>query len=363
MWDVSEEFLGALTAGLRHVSRATVTVGEVETELEVAACQIQVRDGLQHRQVTGAEFGSATLTPTELYDLLSSDAAILRIWTGIRVGLSPEWVPVFTGRLSIGRLDAASGTVSVTAADFGFDLSRQELWPPVVQAGTLTRREAVAELVEGAFPGITIVDEATDTGTLGTEQTWTGKRSEAIESLLSDGAMEGFFLPDGRFLIRDIPDIGTPVYTVRTGEQGTIKTFERERPLDQLFNCVVMQATATDGSQGWDQVTAQIDDPLSPRHPDKIGLRTFEAQSFTGTEAEALAAAEARLRKVTGRTETVRLGVVSNPALEYGDTVALVVQGWLDRPAMTFTHIIDSLTFDLVSWHQDLSTRNLGVLE
>ena len=60
MWAVSDEFLAALAAGLQHESTATVTIDDVETALEISACTIQVGEGLQHRKVSRAEFGSAT---------------------------------------------------------------------------------------------------------------------------------------------------------------------------------------------------------------------------------------------------------------------------------------------------------------
>lgn len=359
MYSVSDDFLASIPSGTRVFADASLEVASVSYPLNMGDGSVSVRDGNVRRTFSGV-FSHDELTASELYDLFSNEAAVLRVSVGFDWGGSSEAVDVFSGRVSKAVLNMAEPRVSVTAADFGYDLAQQTFVPALTQSAGMTRRAAIAAIVSAGFPGVTVTDIATDTGTLQSEQTWSGTRWDAIQQLATDGNMDCFFAPDGSFVMRDLPTLGTPVYLMRTAEGGTITAYTRERPLDKLFNAVVVKPKTTDGSQTWSQVFVEITDTASPRHKSKVGVRSLTLDNVTGTEAQALAIATAKLEQVQGRTETVALQAIANPALELGDTVQIVAQPWLDTPATSLNHIVDSYTFDLGAWSMSLSTRNMG---
>lgn len=359
MYTVSDDFLASIPSGTRVFVEATVEVASVLYPLNLGDGSVSVREGNVRRTFSGS-FSHDELTSSELYELLSNEAAILRVSVGFDWGGTSESVDVFSGRIGKAVLSMAEPRVNVSAADFGYDLAQQTFVPALTQAAGMTRRAAIAAIMSDGFPGVTVTDVATDTGTLLSEQTWSASRWDAIDQLATDGNMECFFAPDGSFIIRDLPSLGTPVYLMRTADGGTITAYTRERPLDKLFNAVVVKPKTTDGSQTWSQVFVEITDTASPRHKSKVGVRAVTVDNVTGTLAEATAVANMKLERVQGRTETVALQAIANPALELGDTVQIVAQPWLDTPATSINHIVDSYTFNLGSWSMSLATRNMG---
>lgn len=359
MYTVTDDFLDSIPSGTRVTYAATVTVASTPYTLDMLSGSVSVSDSNVHRTFRG-EFSHAELTSYELYDLLSNEAAVLSVTVGFNWGSTSESIAIFKGRISSAGLGGSEAFVSVAAADFGFDLNQQSLIPSLTQAAGTTRRNAIKSIVQDGFPGVTITDTATDSGTLVAEQTWSGTRWEAINQLATDGNMQCFFAPDGTFIIRDIPSIGAPVYLFRTSDGGTITAYDRERPLDKLFNAVVVSPKNTDGSQGWTQQFVEITDIASPRHKSKIGVRALKLDNVTGDATQALAVANKQLTQVQGRTETVSLTAIANPALEIGDTVQIVAKPWLDHEEVALTHLVDGYTFNILDWSMSVSTRNLG---
>lgn len=359
MWAVSQSFLASIPAGSRVTNSATVTVEGVTTDLQMASGSVTVQDQNVHRTFSGV-FSHKSLTAYELFDLLSYEGAVLKVKVGFDWGNTSETVDVFTGRISKASLRRSDAFVTVNAADYGYDLAQQTLEPALTQTAGITRRAAIAAIVSAGFPGVTITDTATDAGTLLAEQTWSGSRWDAISQLADDGKMQCFFAPDGSFIIRDQPTISTPVYLLRTGDGGSITGYTRDRPLDKLYNTVIVKPKTTDGTQTWTQVTVEVTDTASARHKSKVGVRALTLSNVTGTLAEATAVATAKLEQIQGRTETVALEAIANPALELGDTVQIIAQAWNDTPTVALIHLIDGYTFDIPTWSMSLATRNLG---
>lgn len=359
MYSVSSDFLASIPSGTRVAFTATVTVGATVYPLDMVGGKVEVRNQNVHRTFSGS-FSHSSLTSYALYDLLSNEGAVLKVKVGFDWGDTSETISVFTGRIGKATLGMSKAFVQVNASDYGYDLAQQTLTPAVTQAAGMTRRAAIAALVSDGFPGVVITDTATDTGTLISETTWSASRWDAINTLATDGNMQCFFAPDGSFIIRDIPVISTPVYLFRTSDGGTITAYNRERPLDKLYNAVTVKPSTTDGSQTWSQVTVEITDTASPRHKSKVGVRALALSNMTGTLAEATAVATKKLVQVQGQTETIALEAIANPALEVGDTVQVTAQAWLDTPPTTLTHLVDGYSFDIGKWSMSVATRNLG---
>jgi hypothetical protein len=198
---------------------------------------------------------------------------------------------------------------------------------------------------------------STDTGTVGTTQTWTS-RSDLIAQLATDGGLEVFFTPDGNAVIRNEAQVtGSPVWAIKPGTGGTLKALARQRPLDKLYNTVLVTPSSLDGAQTWTVQTVSITDTTHPRHTSKIRTRPlrWEAKSAM-TSGEALAAATILLNRTLGSTETLQLGSVSNPALEAGDV--LTIGDITDAGPVNVTHIVDSYSLDLVTGDMTVATRS-----
>ncbi|MGB3414029.1 MAG: DUF5047 domain-containing protein [Microbacteriaceae bacterium] len=358
---MSEEFLQTLPTGFRGINEAIASVNGDDYPLELTSGQVTMTGQEVNRTFTG-KVSSEKYSVNELYDLLSIEGAIISIQTGMSWGgANQEIVPVFKGRIQTASKTETEGVVNLRASDYGADLNAQELITPIVHSASVTRRQAIIQLVQYGVPGVSFRDTSTDTGTLGSEQTWTGRLRQAIDTIAADAGVECFFAPDGAFVIRDaITEPGEPVYLMRTGNEGTITGLDRNRPLDRLFNCVIVEAATTDGSQPWSQVVVEITDTNNPRHKSKIGIRPIRIKSPTASETEAQRIGTQKLAQVQGKTETVVLSGITNPALERGDTIQIIAEGWKEQPAVVLNHIVDGLSMNLASFAMNLSTRNMG---
>lgn len=360
MWDVSADFSASIPVGGRIACGLTVEVDGATTALHPSALSISLQEGNVRRQAT-ATVVADTMSPAALFSLLSTELATFRSTAGFSWGIEEEQIPIFTGRAAQVVMQQASGSVTVALADFGADLAAVTCTPEIVQAASLTRRAAIAELAAIAFPGVIVVDDASDTGTLGSDQTWSGSVWDAINALAVDGLMDVAFRPDGRLWIRDMPTLGQPVTLIRSGAGGTIKSFDRTRPLDKLYNTVIVTPGTTDGSQTWQSATIDVTqlDPASRRRPALAGPRVKTVTSSTAASTEdAAAIARIELGKVLGVTETVSCELIANPAIDLYDSVSLVAQVDPQENAISVTHIVDGWNFDALAWSMSLSTRS-----
>ncbi len=357
MWSVTPQFLTALQYPHDLASRFTYTIpGGSPVSLKVQSGTVS-GDASQRIRRT------ATLTVYGLqadYDAMTTPGTVFHVDHGLNyLGGQTELVPVFHGEQTNGEQHIGDGTIILTLADHANWLSRSRFLTPYAPVATTLRIQAISDIVTGGKPGTTVKITATDTGTVGSQNVWTDSRLDAITALCKDGSMDAFFLPDGTFLIRDLPTSSTaPVWTI----SGLLESGSRKRPLDKLYNTVVVRPSATDGSQTWSQQTAQITDTTNPRHPNYIGVVPyFWASPTAGSAAVALAAAQSILYRVMGTTETLSLGLISNPALETNDVIRVVTPPVNTDPAAIFQHFIDQFGLDLVSGSMTLATRSQAV--
>jgi hypothetical protein len=354
VWSVSQRFLDAIP--VPHGVHTTVTVtapGGTGTDLGFYAGTVSVQGSSRTRRIASltVQGGSA------VYDLVSTPGTRFQVMHGIRFTTTgTEVIPVITGELSGAAHNLGDGTIGLEVADLwqvieGTDFTAD--YQPVTTTGRVTE---ITNRIAAAVPSATISNLSTDTGTVGTIQTWTS-RSDLIAQLATDGGLEVFFTPDGNAVIRDEAQVtGSPVWQIRPGTGGTLKALTRQRPLDKLYNTVIVTPSSLDGAQTWAVQTVTITDPTHPRHTSKIRTRPlrWEARSAM-TSTEALAAATILLNRTLGSTETLQLGVVSNPALEAGDV--LTITDITDAGRVNVTHIIDGYTLDLVTGDMSVQTR------
>lgn len=360
MWTVSPETIAALSQSQEVKYTATLLVNNEIYELVLGANpgNIQLTRNTVRRRWSGTLIPSEDMTLWELCDLLAVEDAVLTLkWV---TPLSEE-IPFFTGRPFQPGVDEGSRVVTVSAADFGADLNDQDITTPKVFPSTTTRKEAIISVVSEAMPGVLIRDSATDNVQIGTELVVTGRRAYVVTQLANDGGMDCFFAPDGAFIIRDaVTKPGTPVQLIRTGNGGSITGIARQIPADRKINTVVVEAETTDGTQNWEQVTAEVTDTGSPRHKSRIGVRALQVKSATTSQAEASSMAKRLLNQQLGKPETINLTMVANPALEVDDTLQIIVSAWQEQSDNVFNHLVESARFDMARFSMNIQTRNMG---
>lgn len=370
-WTVSPEFSRSVAVGGRIICNGTVMVGGTSYPLKLTDCSVTLQEGNVRRSCSMSAIPDLSngQRTDDLYDLLSSDLATFRIVAGFQWGPGrSETVAAFTGRATEVGASQGSGKVTISASDFAADLAAIDLIPAVTQASTMTRRDAIKAIIADCFPDAMIVDTSTDTGTLGSDQTWSGKAWDAINTMAADGGIDVSAGPDGNWYMRDEPEIGNPVRLYRMGPAGTVKSIDRRRPLDKMYNRVIVQPSATDGSQGWDSVTYDITslDPTSPRRSALAGVRVKTITSPTASVDEAVALAVRTMKRAMGRTEKLSTAMFLDPSVDLYDTVQIVGQREADGGVIAVNHLVDGATFDILSggkaaWSSSLSTRNMGV--
>lgn len=354
MYPVSSRFLRSLSQP--HTIDTTVTCtlpSGAALTLPLSSGTWQATSGqLIRRTASLVVDGGSTV-----YAFVSTPGAVVRVRHGLRwSGTDIELVPVITGELSRAATQLGDGTVALSLADFGQRLAASSYLTAVSPAVTASRRSVIAAAVTDAMPAVVVTNTSSDTGNVGVSQSWTS-RTDLITDLATDGGAEAFFAPDGGFTVRDLPQITDPVvWLLKSGTGGTVKSVARDRPLDKLYNTVIVKPSSSDASQGWTQQVAQITDLTNPRHPAYIGVRAFEWVSPTVlSAADALKIAQLLLTKVQGSTETLSIDAISNPALDAGDVVRVSTP--TDLGTTIETHLIDSLTGDLVTGAMALQTR------
>jgi hypothetical protein len=354
--NVTSRFRTTATQNHEIASTCTITTpGGASLALPISAGQVSV-DRTQLIRRTAPSL--AVEGGTDAFALLSVPGTQLVLEHGfVYGGADRELLPMLTGELTSAALQIGDGLIGLSVADRWQKLvacSRLYAYTP---ATTARRVDEIINAVQEVFPGITIRNTATDTGTVGTAQAWTS-RADQISSYATDGGMEAYFAPDGAFVLRDTPQItDTPVWTIKTGAGGTLKALTRTRPLDKLFNTVVLTPATADPLQTWTLVIAQITDPADPRHPDRVGIRPYPYQSPTAlTLEQAQAVAAQVLRKITGTTETLDLSAMAMPALEGGDVVRVLTPA--DSGDTIVSHFLQQHTVDLGTGDMSANTRS-----
>lgn len=354
MWAVSDRFLRDIAAP--HTIRTTVTItapGQAPITARIAGGSV----GCDRTQRIRRTAQLVLAGDDTLFATLSTPGTLVAVTHGLSwAGNEQELVPMIVGELSSAAKQIGEGLISVSVAD---------LWQRVVRSAYLSayspptgarRVDQIAAAILDAVPATSIVNSSTDTGTIAVTQAWTS-RADMVTAFATDGGSEAFFAPDGSFTIRDQPTIGDqPVWLFKGGPGGTITGLSRTRPLDQLFNTVVVQPASVDDSQSWTQVVAQITDPSNPRHPSIIGVAPYVWTAPTIITADQAATVAGQLLfRLQGTTETMQVDAVANPALEAGDIIRTLPP---DADSAPVTHYLDSFTVDLATGAMTVNTRS-----
>lgn len=356
MWNVSARWLAAIP--VPHTVTTTITmtvVGGSPTTLAFSSGTVTTDRTQRIRRAANL----AVRGGSALFDQLTNPGTKIAVDHGLVYGGTDiETIPMIRGELSSASLGLGDGLIQIGVADYWQGLAAADYLTPYSPSPSAKRVDVITAAVNDIYPGITVRNSASDTGTIATNQTWTS-RADMISSLANDGGMDVYFAPDGALVLRNNPTINDPIsWLIKTGTGGTLKNLTRSRPLDKTYNAVILTPATADSSQGWDQVTAIISDTNNPRHPSKLGRTVpyrYAAPSILTAAAAQIVAGQI-LDKLQGSTEMLSLGAVSNPALEAGDIVRVLTP--IDGGNTIVSHFLDSAQTDLVSGAMSCGTRS-----
>lgn len=359
MWPVSDRFLKSLGYGPKFIQSCTVTAPNASPITALIVAGTLRVDSAQRirRRVDSFEI----LGNSEIFEYVTTPGAKFELQGGLSYRSSVEMIPIFTGEMLSPRQRYGGGTISMTLVDHANALSRCRFVSPYIVAAGTGVVAAITAVVQFAKPGTVVVDESADTSVITTQMLWRENALDVVDNLTTDAGLEGFFRPDGVFLIRRVPTTLSPaVWSVIPGRGGTLTSLDRIRPMDRLYNTVVAQPSAQDGSQTWTDQVAQITDPTDPLYPLNPGVGVvplFLPLPTAKTADAALRAAQVRLDNVKGRTEQLLFGTISNPALEGGDVIRLGSPTVNTDTARTWQHYVDAFDMDLRSGLTSGQTR------
>lgn len=316
---------------------------------------------------SGARYtASLTITPSpgeDTYEFVSTPGAIFDIDHGIDYGAGDtELVDVGVYEATQGGANIVGGDIALSLVDKWTHLERRKFRTPYAPSGG-TRGSRIATAVTDAITG-NPTSVLADGGTLTAGGVWDKSRTQFITDLAKDGGLDVYFDAAGVFVVRNEPILtpSAPDWTFLTGEtRGNINTANREKPFDRYYNTVVVKPA--DETQTWVQQVVTLADTSHPLHPDNIGGEViFEWSSPTITSASAAkAAGETILQRILGKTETVSLGALANPALEVGDTVAIIHPATEVDPGFSAFHLIESFSLNLATGDMTLATRSTSL--
>jgi len=180
------------------------------------------------------------------------------------------------------------------------------------------------------------------------------ERTKLIEDMADDGGFIAYFDADGRFLIRDEPEIRTPVAHFSDGVDGTVMTLDRGGRFDEFYNTVTVVYDNDDPDEGdpFDPQTVVLDEPNNPVDPSNMrGLRVvYQHKTKTirnAARAEMVARKQLAL-KLRQRVERT-LSTVNGAYLEPGDTIAVSTVANIYENAVTERWLITENEFDVMS--------------
>jgi hypothetical protein len=266
---------------------------------------------------------------------------------------------------------APLGVFEVRGTSESFDrltpgkLTAPDRWARVIKARFHPPRESVAltipqqwyALVEDAFPeGTFSFSDQTGVTTATPHLVWERDRSAACIDLAGSIGAEGYFNVLGDPVLRPVPAIGEPVWTVDGGNGGVLLGGGTSTT-DDAYSVIVVSPSRTDGAATFEPVEVKDLDTSSPTFvggPFGEVRRYFSSPAIT-TREQALAAGAGELALSKGFASTVSISAMVNALLQEGQTIALNLPDGRQQ-----LHVVDSfdIGMDLEDSSMALRTRS-----
>ena len=267
-----------------------------------------------------------TLTPRNPYDLLAPLGNGLRVRTGlVYPDGSQELLPVFTGRM--GSSGGAWPQVPLKAYDPMRSLQRNKLtYPLFVPPGTRYDK-AIEQLINSQLPAPDVNFASSDYLVPPGGLTFVGDDDPAAKVREMAQSIGDEVFPDtlGQFVLTPEPDPQDDPVVWAFADDGTSTIVAVDDSWDDSDSYSVVVCRGENLTNGALVIgVAEDTDPTSPTYVGRYGRVTYPMTSpYVATNAQAVQAAQARLRVVRGIARKVVLQCLPLPFLKAGDTVHL----------------------------------------
>lgn len=325
MWPTSPGFTAALHSSSRRWStRVEVLAGADRlatlTTVESGAVDIDnvaVRRSLDLTVLdpTGA------ITPASARDMLAPRGTEIRVWRGLHVGGQPEWVPLGVFGVVDPQVSAHGGgtVIKLTGRD-RVDAVRVRRFaaPWSIARGTPTAK-AISDIVTSRLD---VPVRITATGSTTPEVVYDALSDpwDAVRELASADSLTAFFDPLGTFVVAPDDEALTDV-TYSPGPGSMLVDSSRTISAENVYSGVIVRGEHPD----YPPVVAEVwdTDPASPTYYlGPFGRRPYGfTSSIITTQAQALAAGQSILPRVTRMRQTAELHTIGHPGHDVADVV------------------------------------------
>lgn len=360
MRPVSPAFQAAVTSSHAIVSRVRVLEVPGTMSANPAGRDLNIIDGTVTLDGTAGVRGSIDVLVEEPWPDTATVQDLVPYGTEVAVSRGVifgngviERCPLGIFRLTISeQQDAPKGTIRLTGQDRMQAIIDGDLESPTTYAATALVGAVVEALVQEVLPGQLIEwDDATVTAQLGVKTIVQEDRFAFLDDLVRSFGKIWYFDHRGILIVKTPPDPAVPVLTVASGpETGVLTAISRILTRENVYNAVVATGESLD-SIAAKRAVARDTNPASVTFWGgpfgKVPLQYSSPK--IRTDAQALAAANAELSKVTGLPYTIDFQMVPNPALEPFDVVSVVYPLNLENTphVRTETHVLDQLVIGL----------------
>jgi hypothetical protein len=298
------------------------------------------------------------LYPAEVTDLLAPFGNEIRAFRGVMLpdGSDKYVWPVFRGRIRDVEQVASQGAVTVMCSDRAADVSDHEFVNPQNSQTTNTVYTEFVRLVRDALSDAEF--GTSDAFITPVKQlTWELSRSAALDEMATSASAIWYALADGSFVMRKFPwtQKTNPVLTLTDAAGGTVNDWAVSRSRSSIYNVVTVSGERLSGDAPV-YATQQDNDPTSPTYVGGgFGIRSLLSRLQTpATQVGAQGAAATLLANSVAPTETWRLSLTPDAALELGDVLTLQING------REVVQVVSSLSMPLdLSGEMLVSTRSL----
>ena len=258
--------------------------------------------------------------------------AVLRPYRGVRyVDGGSEVAPlgVFEVRATTDPLDLLTAG-KVAGKDRWSRLMRTRFVQPYASQ-VLTVPAQIEQLAVAVFPaGAFGFDDQSGASGQCPQMVWERDRDRAMLDLAQSIGCEVFFDALGDLVLRPVPAIGDPSWTVaaaQDGEGGVLLGGALETTDEGAYSAVVVSPSRTDGTEVFaPQVAYDVDTSSATYAFGPFGvIPRFVSSPLVTTAEQALTVAQAELAKSVGNASSLSADALVNPALQEGQTIEVVL--------------------------------------
>lgn len=328
MWPTTDRFDEVLRSGNRRWATRVelLYAGDLITSLDVVVDGRVDVDEVAVRRSLNIELvdPTGTLTPATASDLLSPKGTEARVWKGLLVDGEYEWVPLGVFGVVDPEVSAHEGGTRVTFRGFdrvGAVRVRRFTAPWNVATGTLTH-VAMGDIVTSR---ITVPTRITASGYTTPELVFDRLSDpwDAVREIGNADLLEAYFDQLGTLVITDETEALTGV-TYEPGATSLLLGSTRGITAEHTYSGVIVSVEHPERdpiiAEAWDTDPKSVTYYLGP-----FGKRPFGFSSpVITTQAQAQAAANTLLKRVTKMRQTATLTTVGHPGHEIGDVIEVI---------------------------------------